>query len=179
MKFEDADDFQWTSHRFKGGRLVLDLCNTVILRHDPARTLDRLAVPEQLVAFPAAAAEMGGERWSVDALFGPNGNVIALREAADRHFRAFAKGETQDAWLADLLAECATALRGAAPLAASAAHSALRLVSRDESKRIKICQFCGWLFYDGSKSQSRIWCDMAVCGNRAKARRHYAKQRTP
>jgi predicted RNA-binding Zn ribbon-like protein len=29
---------------------------------------------------------------------------------------------------------------------------------------------CGWLFADAR--QRRRWCDMAVCGNRAKARRH-------
>ncbi|MDP9220673.1 MAG: CGNR zinc finger domain-containing protein, partial [Actinomycetota bacterium] len=29
---------------------------------------------------------------------------------------------------------------------------------------------CGWLFADPRRR--RRWCDMAVCGNRAKARRH-------
>ena len=29
---------------------------------------------------------------------------------------------------------------------------------------------CGWAFYDWSKNRSATWCDMAVCGNRAKAR---------
>lgn len=34
---------------------------------------------------------------------------------------------------------------------------------------------CLWLFLDDSRSASRRWCDMASCGNRAKARRHYLK----
>ena len=34
---------------------------------------------------------------------------------------------------------------------------------------------CAWLFIDTSKNRTRRWCDMAICGNRAKARRHYAK----
>ena len=34
---------------------------------------------------------------------------------------------------------------------------------------------CLWLFVDASKSGTRRWCDMASCGNRAKARRHYLK----
>jgi predicted RNA-binding Zn ribbon-like protein len=38
---------------------------------------------------------------------------------------------------------------------------------------------CGWLFVDTSKNRSRRWCDMADCGNRAKARRHYHRQHTP
>jgi hypothetical protein len=34
---------------------------------------------------------------------------------------------------------------------------------------------CGWLFLDLSKNASRRWCEMRSCGNRAKARRHYAQ----
>jgi predicted RNA-binding Zn ribbon-like protein len=30
---------------------------------------------------------------------------------------------------------------------------------------------CGWLFLDRSKNGSRRWCDMRVCGNRAKVQR--------
>jgi predicted RNA-binding Zn ribbon-like protein len=37
---------------------------------------------------------------------------------------------------------------------------------------------CGWLFWDSSRSGTRRWCDMRTCGNRAKARNHYAKARS-
>jgi predicted RNA-binding Zn ribbon-like protein len=39
--------------------------------------------------------------------------------------------------------------------------------------RLKACrqQSCLWAFYDHSKNSSGVWCSMAVCGNRAKARR--------
>jgi len=39
---------------------------------------------------------------------------------------------------------------------------------------LKICgnPDCGWLFLDRTRNQSRIWCDMAACGNRAKVNRH-------
>lgn len=30
---------------------------------------------------------------------------------------------------------------------------------------------CGWLFLDSTRNASRRWCDMAACGNRAKAKR--------
>jgi len=45
--------------------------------------------------------------------------------------------------------------------------------------RIRLCanDACRWLFLDGSRNGSRRWCDMSACGNRAKARRHYLKQR--
>jgi predicted RNA-binding Zn ribbon-like protein len=38
--------------------------------------------------------------------------------------------------------------------------------------RLKACpeHSCMWAFYDRSKNRSGTWCDMAVCGNRAKAR---------
>ena len=32
---------------------------------------------------------------------------------------------------------------------------------------------CRWLFVDQSRRHNRKWCQMEVCGNRAKARRHY------
>jgi predicted RNA-binding Zn ribbon-like protein len=43
--------------------------------------------------------------------------------------------------------------------------------------RVRRCanEKCLWLFLDDSKSASRRWCSMSVCGNRAKARRHYRK----
>src|SRR3954469_13577789 len=39
-------------------------------------------------------------------------------------------------------------------------------------QRLKACRQdnCEWAFYDWSKNRSAAWCDMAVCGNRAKAR---------
>lgn len=57
------------------------------------------------------------------------------------------------------------------------AWSALELLRAGREERIKVCpaEDCGWLFLDGSKNNSRVWCDMAVCGNRMKARRHRAR----
>jgi predicted RNA-binding Zn ribbon-like protein len=45
--------------------------------------------------------------------------------------------------------------------------------------RIKMCQGekCGWLFFDATKNKSRRWCEMEICGNRAKQRRFGAKAR--
>ncbi|MEA2620512.1 MAG: hypothetical protein QOC97_1285 [Chloroflexota bacterium] len=46
-------------------------------------------------------------------------------------------------------------------------------------ERIKICASptCDWIFYDGSRTSRRRWCDMATCGNRAKAARYRARER--
>jgi predicted RNA-binding Zn ribbon-like protein len=39
--------------------------------------------------------------------------------------------------------------------------------------RLRSCAnpHCRWVFYDGTRSGTRRWCTMAVCGNRAKLRR--------
>ena len=38
--------------------------------------------------------------------------------------------------------------------------------------RLKACRehTCEWAFYDHTKNRSGAWCNMGVCGNRAKAR---------
>ena len=44
-------------------------------------------------------------------------------------------------------------------------------------ERIRVCasDTCQWIFYDASRTGRRRWCDMATCGNRAKAARHRAR----
>lgn len=53
------------------------------------------------------------------------------------------------------------------------------LLVSDRLPRIRECggERCGWLFLDETKNRSRRWCEMGVCGNRAKARRHYDRSR--
>ena len=164
--------------------MALDVANSVVLRHDGARRIDRFEAPAQLEAFPQAAAEFCAER----ALFGDMAapapqnkrNFLELREATDRYFRTRVSGETDDRLLADLLEALARTLRGANGangLDAATAHSVLRLIAMPDPERMKICRNCGWLFIDRSKNRSRAWCDMAVCGNRAKASRHYRRRK--
>ena len=53
------------------------------------------------------------------------------------------------------------------------ALSAAGLLRGGDLSRVKQCagEQCGWLFFDLTKNKSRRWCEMSVCGNRAKARR--------
>lgn len=46
--------------------------------------------------------------------------------------------------------------------------------TRGEWTRLKICPAddCQWAFYDRSRNRSATWCDMKVCGNRAKVREY-------
>jgi predicted RNA-binding Zn ribbon-like protein len=46
-----------------------------------------------------------------------------------------------------------------------------------DPERIRICadDTCRWVFFDTSRTGRRRWCNMATCGNRAKAARHRAR----
>jgi predicted RNA-binding Zn ribbon-like protein len=46
--------------------------------------------------------------------------------------------------------------------------------------RLKSCRkpSCRWAFYDRSKNGSGAWCDMRVCGNRSKAQRRRAREKS-
>jgi predicted RNA-binding Zn ribbon-like protein len=46
--------------------------------------------------------------------------------------------------------------------------------------RLKACRkrSCRWAFYDKSKNGSGAWCSMRVCGNRAKAERRRAREKS-
>lgn len=56
-------------------------------------------------------------------------------------------------------------------------HSAAELLISEKLDRVKNCAGCGWLFLDTTKAGRRRWCDMRICGNREKSRRHYARTR--
>ncbi|WP_369142175.1 CGNR zinc finger domain-containing protein [Streptomyces sp. R44] len=46
-------------------------------------------------------------------------------------------------------------------------------------ERARVCPGgrCGWLFLDSSRGGRRRWCSMATCGNAAKGRTHYQRNR--
>lgn len=188
----------WTQHRFAGGVLALDAANTVVLRGDAARTFDRFDDPAEIGHFAEAASnfrvqELGGRALAVTDAHRIAPTVLAIRETTDRLFRGVAsEGSVATAALPDFLDACAVGLRGNAlyisapgkpfgdpekPIAleAALAVSALSLMSQDNMRRLRICRNCNWLFLDRSRNSSRLWCDMAICGNRQKAKRHYRR----
>lgn len=152
---------------------------------------ERLRLEQEAAAHPRLARE---------AL----GRAIAFREALYRTFAALALGRRPgSADLAEVnralgpaLANLRVEPRGegfgwafAAPPAAGFDHvlwpvarSAAELLTSSEAGRVRECasDICSWLFVDRSRTHRRRWCDMKVCGNRAKARRHYQrKKKTP
>jgi predicted RNA-binding Zn ribbon-like protein len=126
--------------------------------------------------------------------------ALELREAIFRVFAALAggapPGAADYALLSNAVAEApprqelARAAGGfawrveqrgvtAPTLLAPVLWSAADLLVGAERRRIRQCanEKCLWLFIDESKSGTRRWCDMSSCGNRAKARRHYARSK--
>jgi predicted RNA-binding Zn ribbon-like protein len=54
------------------------------------------------------------------------------------------------------------------------ARSAAELLTGPSLHRVKGCpgRHCGWLFLDRTRNGRRRWCEMEVCGSRAKMRRY-------
>ena len=126
--------------------------------------------------------------------------AIELREAIYRIFEAVADGRAPEAADVDALnAVLAGALARARIVPAEdgfewgwaddptaldrmlwpVARSAADLLASDELATVRVCPGggCRWLFADQSRNGIRRWCDMKVCGNRAKARRFQARKR--
>jgi predicted RNA-binding Zn ribbon-like protein len=57
--------------------------------------------------------------------------------------------------------------------------SAVDLLLTGDQRRLRECAAddCGWLFYDTSRNQSRRWCSMQSCGNRAKVQQFRERKR--
>jgi predicted RNA-binding Zn ribbon-like protein len=54
-------------------------------------------------------------------------------------------------------------------------RSAAELLTGDPLDRLRSCAGgadCGWVFLDTSRNGRRRWCEMEVCGSRAKMRRY-------
>lgn len=186
--------------------VALDFANTSSGRGGPGR-LDHLREPEHVVAWAEhvgivdeATATRIRKRLRDRSFATLLADALALREAIYRAAVAISSGEApipED--LALMKFACARAI-GAADLAPRSggfrwtwpvdppvpetvlgpvALSAAGLLREVDLSRLKQCggEHCGWLFFDLTKNNSRRWCDMSVCGNRSKARRH--RQRRP
>ena len=189
------------------GHVALDFVNTLDNRCDPERSVDLLPTYSELVAFagqyglvnPAQARLLlaaASERQAKLVL----DRAIRLREALYQLFLAAISGErppsedieTLNASLSEARSrrqlswdrkDFVWRYRGFPDQPASPiwpiAEAAAELLSSGDRARIRECsnETCRWLFLDQSKNHSRRWCDMSVCGNRAKARRFHARER--
>jgi predicted RNA-binding Zn ribbon-like protein len=181
--------------QFVGGRLALDFVNTVGNRLNPEERRDYFERPEAVGEWMTLA---GLERPGAVSARGAR-RLIALRELLYRVFAPLARHEAPARGDVAALARLAGRARskqrltaagggfawswGATPPMDRAVYTlaldATGLLLSDDCRRIRQCEdeLCGWLFLDRSRGGRRRWCSMADCGNRAKARRHYSRQR--
>jgi predicted RNA-binding Zn ribbon-like protein len=192
---------------FVGGDLVLDFVNTVTGRNGrprdwiasfaaladwavvagllPARRCERLKNLAQHAPAEATSA-LEAARDLREMLFRVLTDVISSRNpsAADLKglHRYWSRGVEQH-MLRPVLGAIElvplwspTALNGIADVLAVRSVDLFRELS---GSRVRLCAGpnCAWLFIDSSKAGRRRWCDMATCGNDAKARRHYYSKR--
>jgi predicted RNA-binding Zn ribbon-like protein len=191
---------------FVGGSICLDLANArhTLCDADPADRYAALLRWARAAGFlsehDARALRRSAKRHplAATAVFK---RAVRLAEAIERIFSAVAKSARPAEQDLDLLnTEVADALCSRRLVAGNAgfewhwsgreaklervlwpvAQSAAELLVSDELARVKTCDnhTCAWLFLDRSKNGRRRWCDMAVCGNRAKARRYRDRHRT-
>jgi len=124
-------------------------------------------------------------------------SVRALRESLYRAFAAAASGRKPAASdLAQINAAVGVSFSGAhlrphggrlelrfapddskrrlhEPITMPVVRAAIEVLTKDAIRRVRRCadSSCAWLFTDATRSGTRRWCDMKVCGNRNKVRR--------
>jgi predicted RNA-binding Zn ribbon-like protein len=191
-----------------GGRLCLDYCNTTNDRRGyPEERLEGYADvvgwawhAGVLNAEEAARLARLGARSPTEALSVWE-RSIRLREALSSIFHALAEGRRIRPGALDTLnGELAGAMARSQVVPTDAgftwlwaeggkaldcvlwpiARSAADLLTEGPLTAIRVCEgrSCGWLFLDTSRNRTRRWCDMRICGNRAKARRHHERLKT-
>ena len=176
---------------FLGGRLAVDLLNTVIAR-------DLLGRREDVASWGAAAGVVA-DRDLRNVAREPAG-LRAFREALRRGLVAWAAAGTPPARLIALLnhhlardpavtevsrkgRDVVTRVRSAGGpierLYGAVARSAAELITQGDPRRLRKCAnpTCRLMFYDTSKSGRRRWCSMQLCGGRAKVRAFYQRRR--
>jgi predicted RNA-binding Zn ribbon-like protein len=171
--------------------LSIDFANTRFWRGSATPT-EELASPASLRAW-CRARGLPDVAWTEAQL----AEALALREAIYAVFAAFSAGAAPakaDLERINLALEAAPPRRRLVrenghcrwevgrlertPLA-PVVWSAADLLTHPLIERVRLCanEKCRWLFLDESKSGNRRWCSMSACGNRAKAHRHYARQK--
>jgi predicted RNA-binding Zn ribbon-like protein len=183
---------------------VLDFANTVAWRLDPARAVARVQGTEAWARWAVTAGLLTDER--AEALLGAGdcaptegatAALLDLRGVLCAVLDALVDGEEPPpaAWEA-LRRELVRAREDAALLPGlplrwqpradgieglrhALALKAEDLLAGDGLARVRRCEGpgCGWFFLDRSRSGTRRWCSSGDCGNRDRARRHYARTR--
>ena len=173
-----------------GGRLVIDLLNTVSARD--GLPVDLLDTPEDLPVW----ADVVGLPYAQDIGIRSEAELAELREfreALREGLRRWREGDPASPGLIGRLnhelardpRHVSLRMQDGAPLTemvstggpldrlcADVAASLAMMLGRDDRSRYRACanETCRFTFYDDSKPGTRRWCSMELCGGRAKAR---------
>lgn len=151
---------------------AVELVNTVAWRGDPERTVDRLTGPPRDLEQIRALREVVHRLLTsvVDGARPSPSDLAAINVAAlDARRRATVAGDLPLRWSPGADDALGRLALQAEDLLTDAAR--LRTLGRCGDPD------CGWFFLDTSRSHTRRWCSSADCGNRDRARRHYARRR--
>ena len=189
-------------YEFVGGNLALDFANTVHSRGlaDPG---DDLKVAADLVEWASQAGLLRGAARlrRAPAEKARFQRALALREVVYEIFSRTAKEKKPRPETVRTLQNFYRSAIGCAEFHPSADHyrlawpstihpleralgeivrSAASLLTSEALTRVRQCagEACSWLFLDTSRNGLRRWCDMKVCGNRAKVQRFRRRNRT-
>lgn len=102
------------------------------------------------------------------------GNLNELNQ----RLRTAARSMTLE-WRAARLGWTSRSATGMTAIIDRIAWCAGELLASDELARLRCCANpdCGWLFLDRSRNGTRRWCSMKECGDRAKSKRYYQRER--
>ncbi len=169
---------------FLGGRLCLDFVNTVNWKDDEPLD-ERLSDLSALKVWAQRQGLIGGTDLTGDILDAQRFRAVLRRCLLIAEVAGSADLEALDR-VRCLPSPLARGADGRYRLARGEVSGVLSLVAQSAAEvlltgsqvHLKACpgERCGWLFLDESPSGRRRWCSMAVCGNRAKAKRHYRQQ---
>lgn len=169
------------------GHPALELCNTVAGWDDPPEhRKEWLTTPTHLATWAHFTGLVGEHHPVDDAVLAEVRELRAVAYRLLRHrdetaFPSLARhADDANAHTALTRADDGSArftLTHDNPLHA-AALAVVDLLGRPERDTVRACpgEECGWLFLD--PRGRRVWCSMAVCGNRVKVRAHAARKRS-
>jgi predicted RNA-binding Zn ribbon-like protein len=196
---------EWRAEDLVGGHIVLDFLNTTGGR-GKARDGDRLAEYADLLGWSAAAELLRADEAAALATVlerRPEAAAVELRratewrealhsvlvavqagaplpETARESVEAVIRQSQSDARLGHGGAGLVWQADPAEPLALPLTRlglAASEFLTGPDLSRLRTCERCTWMFVDRGRGRARRWCSMSLCGNRAKAARHYARTR--
>lgn len=189
-----------------GGAMALDFANTTTGRGTDRfvehlfdyEDVLRWSVFNEVLAAETAAGLLA--RVPPDGQAAAFGHAMALRAVLNRVFDTLARGGPADPasvaeierlskqdWSAASLVPAGMGYawrfeppdtRADGPLG-PVVRSAVEVLTARDLSRLKACpgEACGWVFLDQTKNGGRVWCEMEVCGTRAKARKRAETRR--